>query len=112
MKLTILEYLSAPERLADYKRWLEDPITRQMRDMARAFIKPSALSSVTGEQALLNHGIHLGLTLHHDFLFDAVDLLEAQAKLAADGSISPDYGYMDMLPAPVKEELLRRKKNT
>lgn len=107
--MTILEFLSEPNRLEAYQKWLADPMTQEMKRMSQEFSKPVGINPITGESALYNLGLFVGSATKHDFIFESLKIIEDAARQAATEALVPDYGYLNMLPPAVREALKKKQ---
>ena len=89
----IEKLFSDPKFMADYSRWLEDPITKEMFLAAEELSEPVSLSRPDPNAALYMHGVYVGFNRMKSFLRGANKVLEA----AEDSSVEETYGEARVL---------------
>lgn len=94
---TIAQFVKNPAALDAYKKWLAEPMTQEMLEMARTMSAPLGLpvSERTGERALYYAGQTDGSRAIYDLLSNLSGYVEQQLATArAEGLLKEaDYGW-------------------
>lgn len=104
--LTLEELAHEPAVRTAYQKWLQDPMTVAVRELAAENRTPGALTSAVGatlsETALLNYGRQLGYCELLAFIFDLERVAAVRDVLSRGGQLQTDYADPAAAPSSVE----------